>query len=280
LGETSKPGLRFCSLSSSSVHGNAYLIESSGGTRILVDCGVRLLRLQDYLEDLGVEPESLHAILLTHEHGDHIRGLLTRRPFAVRHRVPVLAPAGLWAAWPYDWEEHLPGLARTVPVARTFAVGDLNILAFPKPHDAAAPVGYLIEHRGLRLGVLTDLGHVPPAITRLLHGADGLIFESNHDREMELRSGRDWSLIERVLGNYGHLSNEQAAVALSDIVTVRTQAVLLGHLSMDCNRPDLARAAVAAALGRTDWHGYLEVAPADVPGDWMRIAALPAEVPR
>jgi len=269
---TTVPGLRFCSLSSSSVHGNAYLIESTGGSRILVDCGVRLHRLQDYLQEIDVEPESLGAILLTHEHTDHVQGLLTRRPFAVRHHVPVLAPAGLWSTWPYPWEEHLGGLAKTVPVARTFRVGDLHIIAFPKPHDAAAPVGYLIEYQGLRLGVLTDLGHVPPAITKLLYGVDGLIFETNHDRELELRSGRHFALIERVLGDYGHLSNEQAAVALESIVTGRTQSILLGHLSLDCNRPELAEGAVTAALHNTGWHGQLQVAPAGSPGRWMYVA--------
>lgn len=255
----SSPALRFCSLASCSVYGNAYYIESAAGTRILVDCGVPLRRLERELTGLGCPPDRFDAIFVTHEHIDHIRALTLKYPFSLRHRVPVFAPGRVWSGWRHP---GAIGRQEVLDASDTVRVGDLTISALAKPHDAVEPVAYLVEGGGTRLAVVTDLGMVPATLVDELRGSDFLIFEANHDREMELRSDRAWPVIQRALSDHGHLSNEQAAAALARIITSRTQAILLAHLSLDCNRPELALEVVGRSLARAGYSGTLEAAPA------------------
>lgn len=272
--------LSFWSLSSSSTFGNAYLIENSSGTRILIDCGVPLRRLEAALLDLGVAPETLSAVFITHDHTDHVRALTPKKPFAARHGIPVYATGAFWESWRFDWHDSLGELAETIEPGRPVCVenagnsatGPLRVIAVEKPHDAPCPVGYIIEGGKERLAVLTDLGHMPENIIRAAHGVDHLIIESNHDRDMELRSNRHWYLKQRVLGPRGHLSNDQAADALKAIVTASTKTVLLAHLSLECNLPDLAQNTAASALSRTGFGGRLLVAPPDRPSECVVVS--------
>ncbi|MEW6524702.1 MAG: MBL fold metallo-hydrolase [Bacillota bacterium] len=256
----------YISLSSCSAYGNAYLVISRC-TRILVDCGISCRRMESYLHELGIPPSSLDAIFLTHEHTDHTRALALKRPFACRHGVSVFAPPAFWEVWSErGWQCTQ---ARTISAGHTVAVGDLQIHCFSKPHDTVDPVGYLVENRGRRLGIVTDLGEVPPELTGLLSGAEHLIFESNHDRQLQLESGRSRSLIQRVLGERGHLSNEQAGRALSGIATSATRTVLLAHLSLECNTPALAHRTVTPYLAQAGFKGELALAPPGRPGSWL-----------
>ncbi|SEQ42104.1 Phosphoribosyl 1,2-cyclic phosphodiesterase [Solimonas aquatica] len=231
--------MRFAMLGSGS-KGNATLIEH-GGTRILIDCGFNLRETEARLLRLGVEPASLTAILVTHEHGDHLGGV---GRLARRHRIPVWMTYGTRRAWQ---DPEVPHLIRFNPHQR-FAIGSLAIEPYPVPHDAQEPCQYVIGDGRLRLGVLSDAGHISAHMRAVLAGCDGLLLECNHDLRM-LRDGPyPESLKRRVGSDRGHLSNDQAAGLLQAYEWQRLQHLVLTHLSESNNRPELALAAVHAAL--------------------------------
>jgi len=242
--------MRFCSLASSSKAGSAYLVEGGDGTRLLVDCGLGIRKLEARLWQTGVGPAGLAGVLVTHGHADHVAALRLRHPFTAKHRVPLYAAGHL-----------IHTLTHPVRAGRPFRVGGLEVTAFRKPHDAPDPLGFLITDGEAQIAVLTDLGTVYGETVRLLRGSTFLVFESNHDVEMELRSGRPGHLIRRVLGDQGHLSNEQAGKALAGIVGPETKMVLLAHLSDECNTPELAYGTAARHLDQAGYGGGLGVAP-------------------
>lgn len=274
--------LRFCSLASSSQYGNAYYIEVPGRARVLVDCGLSLRRLEAALAALGVDPSSVDAVFLTHEHADHVRALTIRVPFAQRYRIPVYAPSALWRAIGHRIGPLDTGLRRTIEPRATVFVGGpdgggesgsggaaLAVTAFPKSHDAADPVGFVLSTPAERLGIVTDLGRADPAadapLFGLLREAEHLVFESNHDTAMQQASNRPPQLKARVLGARGHLSNEQAGRALARLVSAATRTILLAHLSLDCNTPELAVRTVKGFLRGGAFAGRLTAAPPDRP---------------
>ncbi|MCL6449746.1 MAG: MBL fold metallo-hydrolase [Acetobacteraceae bacterium] len=267
-GPPRRRGLRFCSLASSSTYGNAYLVAEPGGAALLVDCGAPLRRIQAGLKERGVEPGRVVAVLLTHRHGDHTRALCIKIPLPQRLGVPVYAPAGVWEEAEGEFGAMPPALRRRIAPGRPVRAGPFVVRAFAKPHDARDPVGFLVEAAGERLAVATDLGRVDSGLTSLLRGCHHLIFESNHDPELEWASGRPRHLIQRILGDLGHLSNDQAGSALAAIVTRRTRTVLLAHLSIDCNRPDLALDTVSRYLRPAGYRGILAAAPPRGPSPW------------
>ncbi len=254
---------RFCSLSSSSVYGNSYFVETPGRVRLLIDCGVPIRRLERCLRELGISPSSITAVFITHNHSDHTAALDLRTPFPQKYGIPVYAPGGFWHSWIARGDLDVR-LRRAITPGNTVDLGACTVTSFLKPHDCAEPVGYTVRCGERSLSVVTDLGCVPGPVADAVRDSEYLIFESNHDRDMELNSGRSRWLIYRVLSDTGHLSNEQAARALSGIVSGMTRLVLLSHLSIDCNRPRLALHAASAALsGRC--RAQIEVAPADRP---------------
>lgn len=261
--------LRFISLSSSSRYGNAYLVEGPGETRILIDCGIRIRRLESLLAAEGIEPSTIQAVFLTHEHTDHTAGLCARLPFPQKHGIPVYASRRLWLRLQRQIGRLDQQLQRVIPSCCTIRVGELSVSSFVKPHDAVEPLGYIIRTPEEQLGVLTDLGTVTPQITRQLRNSEYLIFESNHDVEMEVSSGRPWTLIRRVLSDRGHLSNQQAAEALARITAAATRGIALGHLSLDCNTPRLAEETVSRSLSATSFKGFLTSLPPDRPSRWF-----------
>ncbi|MFT4047030.1 MAG: MBL fold metallo-hydrolase [Solimonas sp.] len=235
--------IRFAMLGSGS-KGNATLIEH-GGTRLLVDCGFNLKEAEARLLRLGVEPQSLAAILVTHEHGDHLGGV---GRLARRHRLPVYMTHGTHRGWQ---DAEVPALVRFSPHQR-FEIGGLAIEPYPVPHDAAEPCQYVIAAgpgaARRRIGILSDAGHVSSHMRAVLAGCDALMLECNHDPEL-LRAGPyPASLKLRVSGDRGHLSNGQAAELLRGYETARLQHLVLTHLSETNNRPHLALDAVRAAL--------------------------------
>jgi len=250
--------LHIASLCSSSTCGNAYLVWDDASRPVLVDCGITLKRLTECLSSLGMKPSDLAALFITHEHSDHIKSMCLRTPVSQKFGIPVFASAGFW-----DWYEDHMGcycylerdLRRVLEPFETVKLpGGPSVTAFPKPHDAVEPYGFVVEYGGERAGFAMDLGHVPERIEGVLRGLTHLVFESNHDVEMEKQSGRPYYLIRRVLSDLGHLSNDQAAKSLSRLVTKDTRQVILAHLSLDCNTPELALSSAGAALrdaGRT-----------------------------
>jgi phosphoribosyl 1,2-cyclic phosphodiesterase len=237
--------MRFASLGSGS-GGNALLVEADG-TRVLVDCGLTLREVERGLARIGLAPDDLKGVLVTHEHDDHIGGVF---PFVAKHglrawmtygtREASLAMRGAAAATIEVIDSHDP-----------FVIGDLEIHPIPVPHDAREPVQYVLSDGDRRLGVMTDIGAPTPHVTKSLSGVDALVLECNHDVAM-LAAGRypGW-LKQRVGGPYGHLSNVQAASLLESLDRGRLKHLIAAHLSERNNLPTLAQTALAQVLGCT-----------------------------
>lgn len=256
--------MRFASLGSGS-EGNGLVVQAGEGascTRVLVDCGFGIRELDRRLRRLGLAPGDLHAVLVTHEHGDHVSGVaaLVRRHGIPVHMTPGTARACARSALP------LPLLRLFDPHA-PFEVRGLRVEPFPVPHDACEPVQYVFDDGRARLGVLTDIGHATALLPRVLARLDGLVLECNHDTAM-LRDGHyPPALKRRVGGDYGHLCNEDAAVLLKRLDQSRLSRVVAAHLSRHNNRPALAQAALADALGAAP--GDVFVADQDLGLDWQ-----------
>jgi phosphoribosyl 1,2-cyclic phosphodiesterase len=241
--------IRFASLGSGS-EGNGLIVES-GTTRILVDCGFTLTDTVTRLNRLGLEPDDLAAIVVTHEHEDHACGVAR---LARRYDLPVyltygtlvsLGPSGSALPRVSLIDSHTP-----------FAIGDVEVHPFPVPHDAREPSQFLFSDGDLRLGLLTDTGDSTPHIQRMLSGLDALILECNHDLELLMNGAYPPTLKRRISSRYGHLDNGTAARILSGIDCSRLQHFIAAHLSAQNNTPELARSAAAEALGcEADWIG-------------------------
>lgn len=261
--------LGFISLASSSAYGNAYLVDGGPGARLLIDCGLGLRRLETALVTLGVDPWRLDAIFLTHAHADHVRGVTLRYPFPQRYGIPVYASVLLWErlgdrVGPID-----SCLRQALPAGGDIVVGRARVRALPKPHDCVDPVALGVELPWGRWLFLTDLGHVPAELVREGAACEYIVIEANHDPGLEVASGRPHSLVRRVLGSHGHLSNEQAGLALSQMAGRRTRAIFLAHLSLECNRPALAYQVCRDHLTRAGYGGVLEVLPpGETPFHW------------
>ncbi|QFU00577.1 Putative metallo-hydrolase YycJ [Halomonas sp. THAF5a] len=236
-------GLTFASLGSGS-KGNATLV-SDGETHLLVDCGFGLKETERRLARLGLHPRQLDAVLVTHEHGDHIRGV---GPLARRHKVPVYLTPGTWLSGRLG---ELPQRHWITPQAR-FAVKGLAIDPITVPHDAREPVQFAISGAGHRLGLLTDLGHPSAHVVEAFAGCDGLVLECNHDRRMLAEGPYPASLKRRVGGDWGHLANVQAAWLLQRLGLDRLQRIVCSHLSEHNNRPELALEALVPLLDGDD----------------------------
>ena len=242
--------IRFASLGSGS-KGNALLVES-GRTRVLVDCGFGPREMVARMERLGVDPESVTAMLITHEHADHVGGA---DRCAARFGWTVHASHGTAVA---------AGQLANVAVRRfdshaSFVIDDIEIHPYPVPHDAREPTQFVFSDGAMRLGVLTDAGAITPHIVTMLMGCAGLVIECNHDNDMLARGRYPPPLKRRIAGGFGHLENGAAADLLRTIHernAGRLRHVVAAHLSEENNTPTLARKALADALGCTaDWIG-------------------------
>ncbi|MCG6940216.1 MAG: MBL fold metallo-hydrolase [Thiohalocapsa sp.] len=244
--------MRFAVLGSGS-RGNATLIECDG-TRVLLDCGFPLREVERRLAEIDAHPRDLSAIVVTHEHGDHVSGVAR---LAQRHGLTVWASPGTWNAlcrgsarhayWPELprprlFPSHAPGLC----------IGALTLRPIPVPHDAREPCQFVFEGDGRRLGVLTDAGTVTPRMCDALRECDALMLETNHDPDMLRRGPYPPSVQRRVGGAFGHLSNTQAAELLDRVHHAGLRQVLLSHLSRQNNRPELALAAVRSVVSDLD----------------------------
>lgn len=254
-------GLRFAYLGSGS-RGNGLLVECDG-TRVLLDCGFTLKDAVARLARLGVAPDELDAIVVTHEHDDHIGGV---GRLARRFGIPVWATHGTVR----ESGAVLDGAeVRLVEGYRPFSVGPLEVCPYPVPHDAGEPAQYVFSDGAVRLGVLTDVGHGTPHVAACLSGCDALALECNHDRDMLWGGPYPPSLKERVGGRLGHLDNASAATLLAALDRSRLKHVVAVHLSQQNNSPALARRALAEVLGCKD--EWVAVADQDGGLDWRSI---------
>jgi len=242
--------VRFASIGSGS-SGNGLVVES-GRTRVLVDCGFSVREAEARLARLGVEAARLAAIVVTHEHDDHASGVFG---FARRHRIPVWITHGTLAALRQsDLAVDTDVSVRTICAEQWLQIQDLAVLPYTVPHDAREPVQFLFSDGVRRLGVLTDAGCSTAHIHSVLSGCDGLVLEANHDLGMLMGGGYPYVLKCRIAGRLGHLDNGASAALLSALDRGRLKHVVAAHLSQKNNKADLARAALAAALGCTpDW---------------------------
>jgi len=228
--------VRFVSLGSGS-RGNATLIEA-GATRLLLDCGFTVRELERRLSQLDIAAETLDAILLTHEHQDHLRGV---GALARRYGLPVWLTHGTFRS-PRLGELPAPRLIHSHQAS--FRVGAIEIAPYPVPHDALEPVQFVFQSGRSRLGVLTDAGMITPHIIDMLASTTALLIECNHDTEMLANGPYPIALQRRVGGRLGHLSNRQAAELLAGLDHTGLEHLVVGHLSEKNNTPELARQAL------------------------------------
>lgn len=250
--------------------GNATYLETDD-TRLLVDAGFSGRQLASRLERLGVDPDSIDALLVTHEHGDHTRGAGI---FARRHGTPVYLTSGTRAATATLFR----GTERVVEyaVGHPFHIGSFRVEPFLTVHDAVDPVAVTLtsSHCGTRVGVATDLGRPTAGVRHALAGCHFLILEANHDEGL-LRAGPyPASVQQRIASSHGHLSNHAAARFLAELLHPGLAGVLLAHLSAECNAPDRAMEVVGQVLRDAKWEGWLGVADQEAPTELLDLLRL------
>ena len=229
--------------------GNCSYLETDE-TRLLIDAGLSGRQIRQRLLSIGRTPEKLDGILITHEHSDHINGLAV---LAAKMEIPVYCNRQTRQGIQSSIDAPLQ--YRMFETGATFAIGDLEVETFSVPHDAFDPVGFLIHTNAGKVGFLTDLGYATKLILQRVRTANVLLLEANHDMQMlQNDPHRPWSVKQRILSRHGHLSNEAAAEVAQQIVTADLCHLYLGHLSGDCNTPELAHAALSErmqAIGAT-----------------------------
>jgi phosphoribosyl 1,2-cyclic phosphodiesterase len=262
--------------------GNCAYVETEN-SRVLIDAGFSPRQIRQRLAMIGRTPENLSAILITHEHADHITGLFC---LAEKLRIPIYCnretqEAIAWSLkerWNGKRDPLFDGMEKTTgdflqklewrlfQTGDQFELNDLLVETFPIPHDAQDPVGYLLRTSAGNFGFVTDLGHMTKLVIERVRPANVLVLESNHDIRMLQNSNRSWSLKQRILGRHGHLSNEAAADAATEIMSDGLKHLYLAHLSRECNKPELAMQVMAERLGKIGArHVHLQLASQHTP---------------
>lgn len=263
--ESSQGPLSVCILGSGS-RGNATYV-SDGATAILIDAGFSAREIDRRMRQRGLDPGALDAILVTHEHGDHVRGV---ERLVRRHRLPVYLTAGT--------RQEASGLQQLPEVfpftcGREFRINTLVVHPFSISHDARDPAGFTIGADGVRIGVATDLGQVTSLVREHLRGCRLLILEANHDPDMLMSGPYPWFLKQRIRGRTGHLSNQESGCLLADILHPGLDQVILAHLSETNNRPERALAEVSARLSGASIR--LTAASQNTPSPLMTLSRMP-----
>jgi phosphoribosyl 1,2-cyclic phosphodiesterase len=252
--------VKFTILGSGSGGNCAYL--ETDEARILVDAGFSPRQIRQRLATIGRVPENLTAILVTHEHSDHVSGLVG---IAQKLNIPIYCNRATKEAFEFQLETRFN--CNLFETGASFEIADLLVDTFTIPHDAQDPVGFLLHTAAGNIGFVTDLGHATKLVLERTRVANVLVLESNHDVKMlQDCTHRPWSLKQRILGRHGHLSNEAAAEAVVQIMSGGLKHLYLAHLSRECNRPELARRVMNERLqqiGAT--HVQLELTSQDKP---------------
>lgn len=247
--------------------GNCAYVETSE-TRLLVDAGFSARQIRQRLAGIGRTPENLTAILITHEHGDHVQGL----PL-IAHRLGIPVYCNRLTLDALEFQQKVRFKGQVFETGACFDIGDVGVDTFSIPHDAQDPVGFLLRTETGNIGFLTDLGHATRLVVERIRSANVLMLEANHDVKLlqdDVR--RPWSLKQRIMGRHGHLSNDAAAETIEQIVSENLQHLYLGHLSKDCNRPDLAHQIVGERLQRVGAdHVRIEVTSQSTPSPTLTL---------
>lgn len=234
--------------------GNASLLATEN-TRILVDAGLSMREISKRLAAIGESISALDAILITHEHSDHISALpvLARRLKKPCYLTHLTAPA-------IDWGESAPLALEPFQAGAAFPIGDIEVQSFSIPHDARDPVGFCFTAQGIRFGIATDLGYVPESVKFHLRRADLLLLEANHDLDMLKVGPYPWSVKQRVMSRHGHLSNLSMSEYLLENLESSTAHLVLGHLSEQNNHPEIVRLIATQSLETRGFSTTLSIA--------------------
>ena len=227
--------------------GNSALI-ATDHCKILIDGGLSARQIVVRLEQCGVMPDQLDGVLLTHEHGDHVCGL---EVLCRKFQVPIYANALTAEAVRCDGALDRHRNWRIFRTGSDFSICDIAVQSFPVPHDAVDPVGFAFHAGARSLGFITDLGYATKMLVERLREVHTLVIETNHDEKLlQNDPHRPWPVKQRIMSRHGHLSNAMAASVIEELLPGKIERVVLGHLSRDCNTPDLACGAVRALLGK------------------------------
>ena len=208
-----------------------------------MDAGLSRKETFERLHAIGVAPETLTAILITHEHSDHISGLQT-----IARKLDIPVYVSRLTAPVIPWEENYAPKLESFAAGSSFPIGDIDVTSFTIPHDAVDPVGFAFQAHGIKIAIATDLGYMPDSVRFHLRGSDLLLLESNHDLDMLKVGPYPWSIKQRIMGRMGHLSNEVACSFIRDDLDTRTSTLILGHLSVQNNHPAIVEQCAAQAL--------------------------------
>lgn len=261
--------LNFCSLYSGS-SGNSLYVENDN-TKLLIDCGVSSKKIEQGLNSINVDPSSINAILITHEHTDHIKGVST---FSKKFDIPIFSTAETIDSMKPQIEKVSEKNIKKFKISENFTIGSLDILPFSIPHDAANPCGFNISNRYKKISIATDIGHMNNAILKNLEGSNFVLLESNYDTEVLKYCSYPFHLKSRIAGPNGHLSNTMAGKTISYLLKNGLEIAMLGHLSKESNFPELAYQTVMDELLCNNFNETslkLSVASRDIPGKLLEI---------
>jgi phosphoribosyl 1,2-cyclic phosphodiesterase len=230
--------------------GNALYIES-GATSVLVDVGLSAKETARRMSEAGIDPTRLSAVVITHEHADHVKGV---RVMSKTTQAPVFVSDQTRAECRFPNEGADIHWGENISSSQPFQIGSLDFHPFTIPHDGIDTFAYTVESQGVKVAVVTDLGYITRLVGEQLRGSDLIIIESNHDRDMLKVGPYPWPLKQRIASNTGHLSNDETARWIREDFDGRAQYLVLAHLSRQCNHPELARLSALQAL---DVHGSL-----------------------
>ncbi|HJJ05530.1 MAG TPA: MBL fold metallo-hydrolase [Clostridiaceae bacterium] len=240
---------RFCSLYSGS-SGNSLFVESNS-TRVLIDAGESCKKIEEGLANINVDVNKLDAILITHEHSDHVKGLGT---LSKKHNIPVFANNGTWNSMIEQKNKISSENIKVFNTNENFQIGDLSITPFNIPHDATEPCGFNICHNNNKISIATDLGHITDDILYHLENSCFILLEANYDPEVLKCSPYPYALKRRIAGPTGHLSNEVAGKLISHLIKSGLKTAMLGHLSKENNFPELAYKTVLEKVLEEHYH--------------------------
>lgn len=233
--------LNLISLFSSSSGNCTYVFNDD--TKLLVDIGVSAKRLTEALKNMNILPEEINGVLITHEHSDHVKGI---RVFCKKHNIPVYASKKTWQA--LVSLEIPQSLKNNFEPLESFYIGSIKILPFPIPHDAIDPCGFNLVYNDEKVTVATDVGHITPQLLSSFENSKTILLESNHDVDMLRAGSYPYLLKQRIIGNYGHLSNVTSAETVEYLIKKGTKNFILAHLSESNNIPSLALETVKSRL--------------------------------